>query len=151
MSTTVNEIEGVELKPKVKLSDLINLDHEVKIEDIQIGRRFKLLVDLYPCDIDKLVSENVNQNAFNGNLYAQYTVEDIDHILDNIKNLLIQEDNVKAGSIIEIKYFELDRNEVYIEFYEVQNDGDGDYIMEEDFKAFPFIRLDVLERVEVKS
>lgn len=111
---------------------------------IQIGNKFKLLEDIICFNVDDILSNGVNEKAFDGNMNMMASPTDIAQILINLSYTDEETKNIewfKKDSIIEIKYFESEDGEniSYLEFY-LDNSKPN-------FYAWNFIRFDLLEKI----
>ena len=62
------------------------LASELKI--LKAGMKFQVLEDMYNADIDSLVSDKIDTNAFNGMLNAVYLEKELFQIIRNISKIL---------------------------------------------------------------
>lgn len=121
-------------------------------EKFKIGARFKVLEDIYPVDLDKMVSSDIAVEAFTGLLSAIYLEKELLQIKKNIDTILEQKINIlKKDSIIEIKYIEFERNEIsYVEVYEINIDEFGTELERDlgnNFNAYDCLREEFLEEL----
>ena len=96
------------------------LASELKI--LKVGMKFQVLEDMYNVDIDNLVSDKIDTNAFNGMLNAVYLEKEIFQIIRNISKILDRGEKISKNDIIQIRHVEYNNGNItYIEFVNINS------------------------------